>query len=250
MTTARNLEKAKLIEINWDEQDTPIANNNNLTEVQFNPASLKVSYSNQIQTNDQSTGSAMQYVGRGSSKLAVELIFDVSGQKATNTEDVRKMTEKVAQFIRTIQEGTGEDTRFKVKGLRFQWGTFLFDGILESMDETLELWSEDGRPLRATVSMNLSQPGIHFDFRQNPNATPPPATAGGTSPVGTTPLVSAQAGVSLQGMVANAGIKADWKAIAQLNGIENPRNLSAGTLVNLQVGGAVGVGGSVGIGTG
>jgi hypothetical protein len=36
-------------------------------------------------------------------------------------------------------------------------------------------------------------------------------------------------------MVANAGIKADWKAVASLNGIENPRNLPAGTLVNLQV---------------
>jgi hypothetical protein len=43
-------------------------------------------------------------------------------------------------------------------------------------------------------------------------------------------------------MVANAGIKADWKAIAALNGIENPRNLAPGTLVNLNVSAKVSAG--------
>lgn len=235
MSTARSLTKAKLQEISWQDDGTVQVENGSETEVQFNPASLKVTYSNQVQTDDQSTGSAMQYVGRGSSKLAVELIFDVSGTDASNSQDVRKMTEKVADFMRTTQEGSGEETRYKVKGLRFQWGSFLFDGIMESMDETLELWSEDGRPLRATVSLSLTQPGIHFEFGENPNATPPPAAGAGGAPAGTTPLAAAAAGASVQGMVANAGIKADWKAVASLNGIENPRNLPAGTLVNLQV---------------
>lgn len=235
MPTARNLEKAKLIEINWQDDNTVDVNTDNQTEVQFNPASLKVAYANQVQTDDQSTGSAMQYVGRGSSGLTVELVFDVSGADATNTQDVRKMTEKIANFMQTTKEGSGEETRFKVKGVRFLWGSFRFDGILESMDETLELWSEDGRPLRAAVSISLKQPGIHFDFEPNPNATAAPATGNG-APAGTTPLTPAPVGASLQGMVAGAGLKADWKAVAQLNGIENPRNLAAGTLVNLQAG--------------
>jgi len=37
-------------------------------------------------------------------------------------------------------------------------------------------------------------------------------------------------------MVANTGTKTDWKAIAALNGIENPRNLAPGTLVNFRAG--------------
>ncbi|MFQ6027666.1 MAG: hypothetical protein ACE5Q6_09260 [Dehalococcoidia bacterium] len=231
MTTPRQLERAKLIEINW-EGETVNPNTKNQLEVQFNPASLKTSLANQVQTNDNSTGSAMQYVGRGTSKLTVELIFDVSGENATDTRDVRKMTEKIANFMKTNKEGTGEKTTYKVPGVRFLWGTFLFDGILISMDETLELWSEDGRPLRATVAVNLSQPGIHFNI-ENPDATKSPA-ATGSSPPGTTPLTPARTGASIQNMVSNAGIKDDWKAVAQQNGVENPRNVAAGTLVNLQ----------------
>ena len=204
MPTARNLTKAKLTEINWQDDGTINENRQNQTEVQFNPASLKVAFSNQVQTDDQSTGSAMQYVGRGSSGLSVELVFDVSGEDAGNSRDVRKMTEKVAAFMKTTTEGSGEDTRYKVKGLRFQWGTFLFDGILESMDETLELWSEDGRPLRATVSISMKQPGIQFEFGENPNATPPPTAGAGTSPAGTTALTPAALGSNLQDMVAGA----------------------------------------------
>ncbi|HMR64193.1 MAG TPA: hypothetical protein PKE64_09305 [Anaerolineae bacterium] len=234
MTTARSLEKAKLIEINWQDDGTVDVNTSSQTEVQFNPASLRVSFSNQVQTDDQSTGSAMQYVGKGSSGLAVDLIFDVSGPDATNSQDVRKMTEKVADFMKTTKEGEGEETRYKVKGLRFLWGTFRFDGILESMNETLELWSEDGRPLRAAVSISLKQPGIQFEFEDNPNATPPPAGGPG-APAGTTPQTPAPQGANLQSMVAQAGLKADWKAVAALNGIENPRHLPTGTLINLQV---------------
>lgn len=234
MTTARKLEKAKLIEVSWQDDGSVNVNRDKQTEVQFNPASLKSTFTNQVQTNDQSTGSAMQYVGRGSSKLAVELIFDVSGENASNTQDVRKITENIASFMKTVKEGEGEDTRYKVAGVRFQWGTFFFDGILVSMDETLDLWSEDGRPLRATVAISLSQPGIQFNVVDNRNKTKSPTGAGGP-PAGTTPMTPAPAGSSVQSMVANSGSKADWKAVAELNGIENPRNLTAGTLVNLKV---------------
>ena len=77
METARTLERAKLIEINWQDDGTVEVNTNNQTAVQFNPASLKVAFSNQVQTDDQSTGSAMQYVGRGSSGLAVEYSISI-----------------------------------------------------------------------------------------------------------------------------------------------------------------------------
>jgi hypothetical protein len=230
------LEKAKLIEIEWrdaQEEATPKAGTEPLA-VQFNPASLKVTYSNQVQTNDQSTSSAMQYVGKGESKLAIELIFDVSGVDATDAKDVRRMTQRVAYFMSTAEDTAGEEPRFTVPGLRFQWGSFFFDGILVSMDETLELWSEDGNPLRATVALNMSQPGIQFKFSANAQATPPPQGAQGTAQSGTQPLTPAKQGDTLQGLVANAGTKADWKTVAARNGIENPRNLAPGTLVNLR----------------
>jgi len=231
--TTRNLTRAQLIEIRWqDSGEVETVDQGKSLTVQFNPASLKVTYTNQIQTNDQSTGSSIQYVGKGTSKLAVQLFFDVSGENADDTQDVRQITKKIADFMATTTEGEGDDTRYKVAGARFQWGSFSFDGIIESMDETLDLWSEDGYPLRSNVSINMGQPGIHFDLVSNPNATPPPNGAGGQA-AGVTPMTPASQGTSLQGMVASAGLKADWKPVAMANGIENTRQLATGTLINL-----------------
>lgn len=265
MTTERKLTKAQLIEINWENNGVATVVNggqnsqggsgqtsgqsaeSNHLQVQFNPASLKVTYSNQVE-NGGDNSAALQFVGRGDSKLAIELIFDVSGEDASDRQDVRQITRRVAYFMTPnptdeapsggSDSGSGgaeeEQPRYKVPGVRFQWGTFLFDGVMVSMDENLELWSEEGRPLRATVSINLSQPGINFNFRSlndNQAATDSPGT---NRPAGTTPMTPAPAGANLQGLVANAGINADWKAVASANGIENPRDLATGGLVNLR----------------
>jgi len=250
MDTARKLTKAKLIEIEWK---TPGAKGERKSggkevTVQFNPASLRVTYANQVQTNDQSNNASTQYVGKGSSKLSLELIFDVSmplGQDPETTappgqppNDVRRMTAEVAYFITPIP-GTGKDKdKFTPPGARLIWGSFLFDGIVESMDETLELWSEDGRPLRAVVSIGMSQQGVVVDF--NPNATPPPPNAGAGQP-GTRPMEPARQGDSVQSMAGRAGLTVDWQLIARANGIENPRNLAPGTLIDLRAGANVSV---------
>lgn len=257
------LAKAQLFEIiEWTDGESPKVAQEPKMTVQFNPASLKVSYSNQVQTDGNNQGSSIQSVGRGDSKLAVELFFDVSGPGATDSRDVRRITQSIAYFMQAIPQDsptatpppTGQQQagapapaspqgnssqqqqRYRAPGLRFQWGTFVFDGILVSMDETLDFWSEDGYPLRATVSLNLSQPGIQFKFEKNAQATPPPKTGQGNSPVGTIPLLSTPQGATLQSIVSNARVNADWKAVASLNGIENPRNLAPGAFVNLNVG--------------
>jgi hypothetical protein len=222
--TQRKVKKATLTSISWEKDNKVTADSNIVVEVQFNPASLKITYANKIQNADQSFGSTMQFVGRGSSTLSADLIFDVSGENASDKQDVRRMTEKIAAFIRTTQTGSGKKTQYKVSGMRFQWGTFLFDGILESMNETLELWSEDGRPLRAMVSISLQQPGIHYDFytpRESSNQA------------GTQPMTPVPKGTTVQTMVDKARIQKDWKTVASGNGIENPRHLPPGTLISL-----------------
>ncbi|HEX9371219.1 MAG TPA: hypothetical protein VF897_09440 [Roseiflexaceae bacterium] len=240
MNTPRKLTKARLIQIEWKKQGAkgePVPGGKEVT-VQFNPASLKVTYANQVQTNDQSNNASTQYVGKGSSKLSLELIFDVSMPLGQDSEanapprpapdDVRKLTEEIAFFMQAKPEGS-DDKKFVPPGARLVWGSFLFEGIVESMDETLDLWSEDGRPLRATVALGMSQQGIVFEF--NDNATQPPA--GGARP-GTRPLQPARKGDSVQNMASRAGRPKEWKQIAQSNGIENPRNLPPGTLVDTQ----------------
>jgi len=92
--------------------------------VQLNPASLRLTTAEQI------------------TRLAFELWFDVAG--AGSDDDVRKLTARVAYFA-------------KAPATRFQWGTFRFDGHVEALEESLELFSADGRPLRAWVDLTLRE---------------------------------------------------------------------------------------------
>jgi hypothetical protein len=99
------------------------------------------------------------------------------------------------------------------------------------MEETIEFFSSEGKPLRASVALGLSQQKItEFVFR--PTNTPPGAGGPSGGAPGTRPLAQAMAGASLQA-IASASGKADWQSIAAANGIENPRLLQPGQLIDL-----------------
>jgi hypothetical protein len=115
--------------------------------------------------------------------------------------------------------------------VRFSWGTFVFDGMMDSLEETLDFFSPDGRPLRANLSLGLS--GQLEIVPPLGGGAVPEASAGPTP--GTRPLVQAPQGASLQGLTAGLGLGADWQAVAAANGIENPRLLTGGLLIDLDV---------------
>jgi hypothetical protein len=201
--------------------------------VQFNPETLKVGFANQVKTpdgaGDQTGPAARQFVGAGTTKLGLQLWFDVTApvpEGLPRENDVRKLTQKVAYYITPQEEGD----KLVPPAVRFIWGSFQFDGIVESLEESLELFSPEGRPLRASISLNLTQQRItKFTFRDT-------AAAGPTPPLGTRPLAQAPAGSTVQGLAAGAGQSGNWQAIAAANGIENPRILQPGQLVDLNAG--------------
>lgn len=195
-------------------------------DVQFNPESLKVTFSNQIQkpqaAGDQNGPAAIQYVGSGTTKMGAQLWFDssVSG----SVTDVRQLTKKVADFMtaKEITDGPGKGM-FSPMFVRFNWGTFMFQGIMDAFEETVEFFSPDGVPQRASATFSLVQQAITFLFGQQRNANAP----------GNAPLTSAPQGSSLQSMAAAAGRSSDWQSIASANGIENPRMLATGQLIDM-----------------
>src|SRR5205085_3713354 len=119
--------------------------------VQFNPQSLSVSYraSGSMGKESASTGTSKMgskaNVTGFSSSLSMELLFDTS----QSGEDVRKKTLPIANMIQKPNQNQGPT-------VQFSWGTFAFTGIIQSMDETLDLFSERGKPLRATVRLSMS----------------------------------------------------------------------------------------------
>jgi hypothetical protein len=233
------LAKAKLIELE-DDISTKKTNPAREVEVQFNPETLKVSFSNQADTSA-APGSKnkppppRQVIGAGTTKLALQLWFDVSApQQGQTQDDVRKLTEQVAYFMKPQKRDYG----LVPPGVRFLWGTFKFDGVMESLEETLEFFSPEGRPLRASISLNLSQPKIDdYKFGEAAAGGGVGGAGGkgkGAAPKtpGTKPLAQASAGVSFQAMADLNGVGANWQAHASANGIENPRALTPGQFVS------------------
>jgi hypothetical protein len=234
--------RAKLIEL--DEKLKELSGGKQIT-VQFNPDSLKLAFANQIQNNnpssagsgggsgggggggggDQANGtSGRQFVGAGTTKLSVTLWFDAASAPEP-VDDVRRLTQQVIYFI-TPKKSQQDATKFLPPGVRFSWGSFVFDGLVDSIEESIEYFSPEGKPLRASVSLGLSQQTILVaDFGSG--ARPPGVPRG----PGVAPLTAAAAGSTLQGLAAAAG--ADWQAIAAANGIDNPRALVPGQLIDL-----------------
>ncbi len=229
------VERAQLWALNSDGSE----DKTKTVHVQFNPETLKVSFANQIKTDGNQTGtSSTLYVGQGTTKMSVQLWFDVTAPLRVDfaeykgVTDVRELTEKIAYFIKpkdeqfTNKDGKSE-TRYIPPGVRFIWGTFQFDGIMETFEESLEFFSPEGKPLRASVSLGLSQQKIEFK-RAEGKGQPPGAGAPGTDP-----LAEAPSGSSLQKLAAGLGKAEEWQRIARNNGIENPRLLSPGQLIDM-----------------
>lgn len=242
----KQIAKAQLIEL--DESLKREADQAKKVTVQFNPDSLKLAFANQIQNSnpssagsggsgsgsgaggsgDQGSGtSGRQFVGAGTTKLTVQLWFDAhAAPDGQAVDDVRRLTQDVIYFI-TPKNSRQDETRFVPPGVRFSWGSFLFDGLIDGIEESIEYFSPEGKPLRASVSLSLSQQTIlvaSFGEAARPGGAP-----GGP---GARPLTAASAGATLQGLAA--GLGRDWQSIAAANGVDNPRLLETGQLIDLR----------------
>lgn len=217
MTEDAQLEKAHLYEVEFTEDHETIVGQR-ITTVQFNPETLKVALSNQKAGGEQAGSGSVQFVGAGTTKLSVELVFDVTTPEPPTVDgaavdDVRRLTAKVAHFMVPTPEGDN----FKPRGVRFLWGTFLFDGVMDSMNEVLEFFSSDGRPLRASVTIEMSKQEIREYQFGRPNVP------------GTRPTNPARAGESVQGLAGREGRPEQWRRYADGGGVENPRRPNPGT---------------------
>lgn len=234
MPVALPITKAYLQPVRWTESGQ-VETTGDKFFVQFNPQSLKVTYANQKAGEGQPGTAPIQFVGKGTTKLTVELLFDVTGPMpdGSELEDVRALTQRVAKYLEPTDEGGGEEGQYVPPGIRFGWDTFHFEGVVDSMDETLDFFSNTGKPLRATVALQISKQEISVEA---PEGSP-----------GTSEQHLVEDGETLQQAAAGAG-RDDWQNVAAANGIENPRMMQAGALVDLKAG--VSVGGSAGVSAG
>jgi nucleoid-associated protein YgaU len=226
----------------WDiDAGRPVPDGVDLT-VDFDPKSLQLAYSPTGTAGATATSGSVteskaptQQTGQ-SATLSLELVFDTT---ATGTS-VQARTDPL---VLLTQPGRTPNSRVEVARARrvvlISWGTFLFTGAVQSLSQVMDFFSDTGVPLRATVQLSLVQVSP-----PNPDATRPPTAlgpsfgasagigAGPTGRAGTTPLTLSQAGDSVQAIAARAGGGVSWKVIAAANGIDNPRLLPPGTVLD------------------
>lgn len=250
------IQHARLIELKDDLSDV-MPGGKSLT-VQFNPESLKLSYTNQVreQPNASSSGgggrrggnqsqgsAARQFVGTGTTKLAVQLWFDVAAATSAPfiVDDVRRITAQVLYFIKPkpAPAGARDTSQRTPPGLRFAWGTFLFDGIVEGMEENVEFFSPRGEALRASMAMTLVQQDILV-----------PAFSGDGTVPGSRPLWPAGGGQSLQALQDAARASGAAPSSAGAGGAGSGLGGGLGRSLGAGFGAGVGLGGGPGVGLG
>jgi hypothetical protein len=244
-------------------------------DVQFNPTSLRL----QRQSNHDRGGlnvraQRRQHASVQPATLSFDLEFDTAedeepnpnaGGRSTKLKDVRTRTELVRQFV----EPPKEKPASAPPRVRFQWGSFIFDGLVTQITEELDYFDLDGTPLRAKVSVTITEQNLKYEGKRvgagaaddraasRPGAglAPAPAPGGDETdrPAGGTPgrsgtndvrsLVAATDGESVQQLAARVGGNpAAWRSL--MNGLESPLALPAG--VPVEVGSELEAGETVG----
>jgi hypothetical protein len=108
--------------------------------------------------------------------------------------------------------------------VRFTWDTEVFRGVLESLNVTYVLFTPEGVPLRAKLSLSLKEyRPVEIQIKENPTASPD---------FEKTYVV--QRGDTLSGIAFavyhDAGV---WRAIAENNQIQDPRSIAPGLVLQL-----------------
>lgn len=226
----RNFSKAKLEAIKWVGKTTKKLGHD--VEVQFNPETLSLSYSTQKTGGDQRGGAALQFAGVATSKLAMDLWFDVTALEGETDQraDVLSLTKKVVYFLTpTSAMKDKKNPQAAPPGVKVTWGRFAYEGIMDSLSQKLDYFSEDGRPLRAMLAIGIT------GMLVKPEAEKASDPAAPDKSPGTNPMQAAKQNESIQQLAGKADPGSDWKALAAANDIENPRFLTPGTLINTNI---------------
>lgn len=129
-------------------------------EAQFNPTSMRLAHSNSVEGGRQRAQQTRQYLGQGSSVLTVSLVFDTADEgNSDNPRSVREKVNFLEKFVLPIDNGG----RQIVPKLRFHWGTFVFDGIVERLNLEFDLFASNGTPLRAKVDLSIKEQDAKFE---------------------------------------------------------------------------------------
>ena len=147
-------------------------------------------------------------------RLSMELFFDTSEEKT----DVRDYTTKIEELMLV----NAQEHRPPI--LRFSWGSLSFDCVLEDLVQRFTLFSNDGTPLRAICKVVFKEYATAATQLSNTRRESADHTK----------RMALREGETLSSLAAREyNDSSKWRVIADANNIDDPVNISAGTIVEL-----------------
>jgi nucleoid-associated protein YgaU len=157
----------------------------------------------------------IQYVRGASEKLTAELLVDTSD----TLDDVR---DRYTNGLRGLMNINGEIHAPPI--VRLTWDGEVFKGVVEALTITYVLFTPEGVPIRAKLNLTLKEyRTVEDQVAERPRFSPD---------VEKTHVV--RRGDTLAAISALAyNDPSQWRRIARANGIEDPRTLEPGRVLNL-----------------
>jgi nucleoid-associated protein YgaU len=162
----------------------------------------------------------LQFVRGESNTLTLDLFLDGTDARASTDPEqtVEKRLEHVREFVTIASDLHAPPVCL------FQWHQTKFQGVVTSMKEKYQLFDETGKVLRARVTLTLkSFEAAEVQLREM-NRNSPDRTR----------VRVVRDGDTLSSIAREAyGDPRLWRPIAELNGIDRPRFLVAGTALRI-----------------
>ncbi|WP_066589108.1 CIS tube protein [Cellulomonas timonensis] len=193
----------------------------------FNPAQLEITRSNDWHAHRMPGRGVprLQYAGANPGWMRVELFFDTTDDGAPVTRYTGKILELME--VDPSLPGTDEASRnARPPYVTFHWGELhSFRAVISDLALTFTYFSSTGTPLRATLDLTMRQyePSRAFGPQNPTSGTPQPHR-----------VHRVQAGETLDRISARYyGDSTRWRLLASANGIADPLELRAGTLLSV-----------------
>ncbi|SDW55147.1 LysM peptidoglycan-binding domain-containing protein [Paenibacillus sp. CF384] len=180
-------------------------------EVLFNPAEYSLESANNFawQTIPGLQTPIAQFISGEATTLSMDLFFDTY-EKAT---DVRLLTAKVSRLLDVDKDLHAPPS------CRFVWGSLDFKGVVERVSQKFTMFLDSGLPVRATLNVTFRALQSMKEQYQNIPRQSADRTKQKTLKQGDQLWMIAAEEYEDPG---------EWRAIAEANGIDNPRQLRTG----------------------
>ena len=206
-------------------------------EVQFNPTEFSLDKSAQIAeiAIPGLDSPLLQFVRGQNEKMTLDLFFDTTehGMGAGATS-VTNLTDRVYELVKIEPAGHAPPICSFLWNSNFPGGDISasagnqkrneFKCIVESIKQKFTLFSPEGVPLRATLSLSLREYKTLDEQLHQLNLSSPDRTHSHTVQQGDT--LSSIAGKYYRR-------PGEWRSIARVNGIEDPRRLNPGVFLTI-----------------